>query len=464
MEHEKKSINFYAIRIVKICILFFILTLLSVPVAMSKNNDFNSSAKSDKSEQMVYSQIEDIITSPDDYDGFEDAEDFAVFLPVEPEAARDIENTAIIGDITTIESEATQISATVLNGYHTQVYYNGDIYTGYFVDGVRSGQGTYTWENGIVYTGEWENGEPNGNGEYIYPTEPETEPENSVDFTEQFILIEESEETKETTETQTPPVPGHVSEIPDDNFMQVMFENAIEIPESEYKIEFPPEGRSLELQYSAVPLNDMVPEPFGYFKDIIFLGDSVTIGFDLYRSKIKFNGEAVLRDVTVIAVGSYGVYRSADEISDKSVHPLYKGEQALPEDIIAEKDAKYVFICLGLNDVAIMSSDNYIGYYSYLINRIKYKNPDKTVVIMSVTPLVFGGQKTRLNNKTIMDSNNILLQFAQENNIPFIDYAAAIRNSQNCLYDELSSDAYCHLTIEAYNRLVEYLLYHALQD
>ena len=41
----------------------------------------------------------------------------------------------------------------LLNGRYKQVYYNGDVYIGDFVDSVRSGQGTYTWANGAAYTG-----------------------------------------------------------------------------------------------------------------------------------------------------------------------------------------------------------------------------------------------------------------------------------------------------------------------
>jgi len=211
-----------------------------------------------------------------------------------------------------------------------------------------------------------------------------------------------------------------------------------------------------------VPLSENIPEPFGYFRDVIFLGDSVTMGFDLFKGKIMFGGQAVLRDATVVAVGSYSVNNALKDVSQSSVHPLHGGKQTRPEDIIAAKEAKYVLICLGLNDVGLMSVEDYVRNYATLIARIKEKSPGKTVVIMSVTPLVQSAQKTRLNNTRIAEANNALLAFAKENSIPFIDYGAAIRDSQNNLYDEFSSDAYCHLTISAYNRIVEYLLYHPL--
>ena len=187
-------------------------------------------------------------------------------------------------------------------------------------------------------------------------------------------------------------------ETPVSDFMLEMFRNAIIIPYSREIIEPPPQGRSEDLQYGAVPLSDIIPEPVEYFKNAVFLGDSVTTGFDLYRHKIKFGEENILESVNVIAVGKYSVYNALQPITDKSVHPLMDGKQTFAEDIIAEKDVKNIFICLGLNDLTFEKPSDFVIYYSRLINRIKAKNPGKNVVIMSVTPLVYGQENYSLNN------------------------------------------------------------------
>ena len=134
-----------------------------------------------------------------------------------------------------------------------------------------------------------------------------------------------------------------------------------------------------------------------------------------------------------------------------------------PEDIAAERDEKYVFICLGLNDLVTAKVEKYIKQYWILTDNIKAKSPDKTIVILSVTPLVAGQQGGNMTNDVINRANSLLLQFAKELNIPFIDWAAAIRGEDNSLIKDLSSDGYCHLKIEAYNLLVEYLLYHPVR-
>ena len=417
-------------RIVKILTVFFVLAAAAFSAALP------GGCANKKPETTNISQATEISKTTETTETTEATEISQTTEATEISQTAEISQTTEITETKTEETspEITEPPAEPearLTGYHRREYENGDVYTGYFADGVRSGQGTYTWANGIIYTGEWIEGEP-GEGEYIYPAE------------------------------NPPGQPDH-AESPDPDFIRYMRSFAVEIPGSGEKIEQPPQGRSLELQYAAVPFCADIPEPFGYFRDIIFLGDSVTMGFEIYKNRITYNGEAVLKDAAVISSGSYGVYRSAEEISDKSIHPLLDGKQTLPEDIIAQKENKYVLICLGLNDVGMMTVERYIEYYEYLIDRIKYKNPEKTIVIMSITPIVYEGQKQRLNNSTITEANNALLELAKRRDIPFIDYAAALRDSQNNFYSELSGDAYCHLTLIAYNRLVEYLLNHPLR-
>ena len=40
----------------------------------------------------------------------------------------------------------------------TYTWANGDVYTGAWVDGARTGEGTFTWSDGDVYTGAFVDG------------------------------------------------------------------------------------------------------------------------------------------------------------------------------------------------------------------------------------------------------------------------------------------------------------------
>jgi len=70
---------------------------------------------------------------------------------------------------------------------------------------------------------------------------------------------------------------------------------------------------------------------------------------------------------------------------------------------------------------------------------------------------------SKLNNSRLSDMNNALIEFAVDNGYMFIGFGAAIRDEENFLFTSLSSDNYCHLTLAAYNRLVEYMLYHPIK-
>ena len=413
---QPKDKKLYLSRIIKICAMLAVFALILAIAVKTRDQGENIEPSGEPAKQNTH----DILDTSAPFEDVSQANTEPIYSEPVPTGSDSSQNEA------TEPGETTGSTSGPLNGYYRQTYKNGDVYVGDFVNGVRSGQGTYTWANGVVYTGEWADGEPTGNGEYTYPASETKTTENP---------------TEKPTAPQTEPTPPPAS------------------PTS-----LLPDMQSPASTEGAVPYDADIPEPFGYFGDILFLGDSVTLGFDLFRSRIMFGNEAVLRDVSVIAVGSYSVNNALWDISSTSIHPLYGGKQTRPEDIIATKNAKYVFICLGLNDVALGPVENYVRSYSLLIEKIRQKNPDKIVAIMSVTPLVKSSQKTRLNNRAIAEANSALLEFASKNGIPFIDYGAAIRDSEGNLYDELSSDAYCHLTISAYERLVDYLLHHPLKN
>ena len=209
--------------------------------------------------------------------------------------------------------------------------------------------------------------------------------------------------------------------------------------------------------------SDNPPDPYEYFSDIIFIGDSIMTGFDIYRDFIEFQDETVLKNAVVAATPGYGVNNAVSEIANNEVNLYYGGKAMRPEDIIAERDEKYVFICLGINDLVIMKLDKYIEIYRQFISNIQIKNPDKIIVILSITPLVAGRSSGYINNEAVISANNILLEFAQEYNIPFVDWAESVCDTDNSLRIDLSSDGFCHLKIEAYDLLVEYLLYHPVK-
>lgn len=287
-----------------------------------------------------------------------------------------------------------------------------------------------------------------------------------------------SETVKPATETETAPeplqptcppeesiLPVDLSSLPANEYVRHMFETAIEYSGDDgktYIVEPPPSGRSIDLQKKILPLRS-TPAPSDYLDDAIFIGDSVTTGFESFRKNIEFCGEKIDLNYKVFAAKSYGAYNSTLEISDTSVHPLYKGDQFYSEDIIGIYESKKVFICIGLNDAGWEKEEQFVRYYRSLLTKIKEKNPGVKIIIVSITPLTSNGEATATNdlsNPRIAEFNNLLIGLAYEENVSFLDYAYALRDENYNLYDDFSSDDYCHLTVPAYSRMLEYIFYH----
>ena len=55
------------------------------------------------------------------------------------------------------------------HGKGRNVFPNGDIYDGQYVNGKRHGKGVYVFKNTAFYSGNFENNNKSGSGLFIYP-------------------------------------------------------------------------------------------------------------------------------------------------------------------------------------------------------------------------------------------------------------------------------------------------------
>jgi hypothetical protein len=52
------------------------------------------------------------------------------------------------------------------HGKGTDIFANGDCYTGNYAFGKADGKGVYKWKNGSIYSGEFKEGMKHGKGEW----------------------------------------------------------------------------------------------------------------------------------------------------------------------------------------------------------------------------------------------------------------------------------------------------------
>ena len=94
-------------------------------------------------------------------------------------------------------------------------------------------------------------------------------------------------------------------------------------------------------------------EAEAWFADAVFVGDSIMLGWKNYNNSNLSSNPDFFGPTHFLCEGSYGAGHALEPVSSTSLHPLYQGEQHLLWESIQMMGAKKVFICFGLNDVAI---------------------------------------------------------------------------------------------------------------
>lgn len=104
-------------------------------------------------------------------------------------------------------------------------------------------------------------------------------------------------------------------------------------------------------------------DPFSLFKDYVLLGDSRAVGF-WYRN--------FLDKGRVLADGGHTIRNLAGYV-----------------DTIVQMNPSQIFLCYGLNDSSIGywdTADEYVTEYMQIVNEIREKLPDATIVVSSILP------------------------------------------------------------------------------
>ncbi len=191
-----------------------------------------------------------------------------------------------------------------------------------------------------------------------------------------------------------------------------------------------------------------------YFDDSVFVGDSIMLGFRNYAMKRQ---DTFLSRMGFLAAGSYSANNALWDVDEKSVHPVYQGEQRQVWESIALMGSKKVFLMLGMNDLNITGVEGSCEKYEELIGKIEEKNPDAEIIIMSMTYILKGKETGKLENDTIREFNGMLEAMAEKNGWGYVDVADALADENGDLAEEYCSDGFAHQNPEAYDVWVSVL-------
>ncbi|MDE6580443.1 MAG: hypothetical protein K2K41_07920, partial [Ruminiclostridium sp.] len=107
-----------------------------------------------------------------------------------------------------------------------------------------------------------------------------------------------------------------------------------------------------------------------------------------------------------------------------------------------------LYFQMGMNDVRIISADEYKKNYSDMLKEVKEFIPDANIHILSVTPIT--EDSDFYPNERLDLLNEKLREISAEEGYTFIDTASTVRNEKGFLKDELCSGDGIHMVPEAY--------------
>lgn len=207
-----------------------------------------------------------------------------------------------------------------------------------------------------------------------------------------------------------------------------------------------------------------------YFNDAVFIGDSISYGFELYVTEKRANGETVLGEAQFLTSGSLSYGNSLWDVSDESVHPTYNGEKMKLEDAIAQIKPGKIFILLGTNDVALYGVEQTIANADTEISGMLEASPGAEIFIMSTTPKYSPAESDvdgALNNADIDALNVAMRQFVVEKGYNFMNIAPLFKDETGGLAADYCSDKEgmgIHFTSAAYDIWLDFLYSYGKQQ
>ncbi len=199
----------------------------------------------------------------------------------------------------------------------------------------------------------------------------------------------------------------------------------------------------------ALPENGQVE--MSYFDDAVFVGDSLTQGFPLYKR---------------IPNARYCAYKgiSIQQIYNGSIQKNHDGTQEVPMDALASYKPAKVYIQLGANAMVAMDDDIILAYYTEMLDAMKERlGPDVAIYVQSLTP-VRPDNSPGFDMDRIKNLNHLLAKLACEEDVYFIDLFEALQGSDGWLRDDFAGGDGYHLHPIAYTSWTEYLATHTAYD
>ncbi len=183
-------------------------------------------------------------------------------------------------------------------------------------------------------------------------------------------------------------------------------------------------------------------EDSDYFDDAVFIGDSVSYGFELYVTSQRSSGNECLGKAQFLTSSSLSYANLLWDVSDDSVHPTYNGKKMKLEDSLKLIAPKKIYILLGLNDIAVYGVDSSIEHAQTMLGNIHNACPDAAIIVLAATPELKSAEKrsSSLKNADIDAFNNKMKEKCPEWGYIWLDFASQFKLEDGSLNPDYCGD------------------------
>lgn len=192
-----------------------------------------------------------------------------------------------------------------------------------------------------------------------------------------------------------------------------------------------------------------------YFDDVVFIGDSLTNGLQLYKS---------VKNAIIISETGLNIESATNK-------PLMFNNQSVSVlEAIKQTNRNKIYIMIGANGIGWLDNDYMIKLYSGWLNNIKSELPNSIIYVQSILPITQQlsdanqNKPNALTNDKIEIYNQTLHEMCNKNKFHFLNVAEIFKNENNALPDEASPVDGLHLTSKYYNNWLNYIKTHTINN
>jgi len=179
----------------------------------------------------------------------------------------------------------------------------------------------------------------------------------------------------------------------------------------------------------AAPANGRVSDD--YFRDALFIGDSVTQGFGWYPQYKDWLHVCAYKGVNPQTILQNYIGQRPDG-----------SEIEMWDEINIQQNVANIYILLGANALLQQSDEAFLKYYSDLLDRLRARFPMVPIYVQSLTPTTLerGQRQPGLARDHLLEINNAVAQMAVSKNLIYVDLWEALADENGYLREDLSGD------------------------